>query len=196
MKTIEIKLYSYEELSNEAKQKVLSNWNENNELLYGFKDYCEEVLIEEGFIEPKVSYSLSWCQGGGLCFSARKYNGLEKIFNAILGPGKEKTAKLLTDNCTQIFKGNTGHYCFAHKSDVDLYIENYTSSINTTNTDRLDEIISEALNELETIYLDICKKLENLGYLQIEYEQSEEAFIENCEANDYTFEENGKMRNI
>ena len=196
MKTIEINLYSYDELSNEAKQCALREWNKNNtELLYDFKDYCKEVLKEEGFIDTKVSYSLSYCQGDGLCFSARKYNKLENLFNEVLGPNKEKTAKLLTENCVQVFKGNNGHYSYAAKSDVDLYLENNTSSINVTNTNNIDSIISEVLSKLEDIYIDICKQLENTGYSQIKWEQSEEAFIDSCQANDYTFEINGKMNN-
>jgi len=49
--------------------------------------------------------------------------------------------------------------------------------------------------QFQAVYEAICKKIERAGYDEIEYQRSEEAFIETCEANEYTFEENGKMRN-
>jgi len=45
------------------------------------------------------------------------------------------------------------------------------------------------------VYAAICKKIERAGYDEIEYQQSEEAFREVCEANGYTFEKDGRMRN-
>lgn len=47
----------------------------------------------------------------------------------------------------------------------------------------------------EAVYQAICKKMEQAGYDHVEYEQSEENFIGVCEANEYTFEADGKMRN-
>lgn len=44
-------------------------------------------------------------------------------------------------------------------------------------------------------YVAICKKIAQAGYREIEYQHSKEHFGELCEANDYTFEEDGAMRN-
>ena len=49
--------------------------------------------------------------------------------------------------------------------------------------------------EFEELYQDICKKMERAGYEHIEWCTSEEVFIESCEANGYTFRENGEMEN-
>lgn len=47
----------------------------------------------------------------------------------------------------------------------------------------------------EEAYVPVCKALARFGYDCIEAEQSEQAFIDACEANEYTFEANGRMRN-
>lgn len=47
----------------------------------------------------------------------------------------------------------------------------------------------------EAAYIPVCVELAKRGYSYIEEQQSEEAFIDACEANGYTFEESGRMRN-
>lgn len=51
------------------------------------------------------------------------------------------------------------------------------------------------LGQFQAVYEAVCKKLERAGYDEIEYQNSEESFIETCEANGYTFRENGEMEN-
>lgn len=196
MKVIEIKVYKFEELSPEAQEKAIKKEIQRQYEyldLYMFNEDANEQIKDAGFIDPVLSYSLSCSQGDGLSFKADGFNKLTELFIEVLGPGKEKTAKLLADNCTVILKGNTGHYCYAKRDQIDLYIENYTSSINVTNTDRIDEVVSNALRLLEDRYLDLCKKLEDQGYSEIEYLTSEECAKENLIANDVEFTADGKI---
>lgn len=196
MKTIEINVYKFEELSPEAQAKAIKKEIQHQYEfmdLYMFNEDANEQIKDAGFINPILSYSLSCSQGDGLSFKADRYNKLAELFVEVLGPGKEKTAKLLADNCTQIFKGNTGHYCYAHRNQVDLYLENYTSSINVVNTNNIDKCIAEVLTRLENIYLDLCAKLEKQGYSEIEYLTSEECAKENLIANEIEFTADGKI---
>ncbi len=196
MKVIEIKVYKFEELSPEAQARAIKTEIQRQYEyleLDTFNEDAKEQIKDAGFINPVLSYSLSYSQGDGLSFKADGFNKLTDLFIEVLGPGKEKTAKLLADNCTVILKGNTGHYCYAKRDQIDLYIENYTSSINVTNTDRIDEVVSKALRLLEDIYLDLCKKLEKQGYSEIEYLTSEECAKENLIANDVEFTADGKI---
>ncbi len=48
----------------------------------------------------------------------------------------------------------------------------------------------------EKVYQAICKEMEQAGYDEIEYQQSEEMFVETCEISGYTFRENGVMENL
>ena len=55
----------------------------------------------------------------------------------------------------------------------------------------------DILNELETDFLNsLLKDYSIMLQKEYEYLQSENAILETFTANDYTFEENGKMRNI
>lgn len=193
MKTVSINTYKFSELSAEAKQKAI-NWYKElqyEDLLPFFEDECNETLAEAGFDNAKVSYSLNYCQGDGLSFKADSYNKLEGLFVAELGTDKDKTAKLLAEACTQVIKGNTGHYCYASKSDIDLYIEGYHT--NYKELVNINTIVGKVLANLEYIYIDICKQLEKQGYAEIEWSLSDECIIENIEANDYDFTEDGKL---
>jgi len=71
------------------------------------------------------------------------------------------------------------HYCHA-----------YTARFET------GDLKSEDVDAFKAMYIEVCKKMEGIGYSEIEYRQSEESFIEACEANEYTFRENGVMENM
>jgi hypothetical protein len=159
-----------------------------------FKESCDEKASEHGFeIEDgKLYYSLSYSQGDGLSFGG-KYLETEKLFNQVLGKGKEKTAKLLTDNCTLKITGNTGHYAFASKSDVDLYLEgDYSTSLIVVNTNNIDIVVGKVLNIIEDKYMALCKELEQMGYADIEYYNSDAAIIEDLQNTDVKFLKDGR----
>lgn len=196
MRTIEVKLYTFEELSPEAQVKAIKKEREHayeNLELYMFNEDAEMQIEEAGFENPKLSYSLSYSQGDGLSFKADRYTKLTEIFIKILGEGKEKTAQLLADNCTQNLTGNRGHYCYAKRDQIDLYLENHTSSINVVNTNNIDTVVNKALTILEDIYMDLCRKLEKQGYSEIEYLTSEECAKETLIINEVEFTENGSI---
>lgn len=196
MKTIKIKVYEFKELSNEAQAHAIEQYRtrkyEDDSVLYFFKESCEEQIKEAGFSEPELQYSLSYSQGDGLSFSAKAYTKIKDLFMLELGAGKERTAQLLTDNTTQILKGNEGRYCYAHKNQIDLYLENWTSSINCRNTDRIDAVITKVCERLENLYIDLCSKLKEQGYEELEYAYSDECIKEDIEANELEFTEDGK----
>lgn len=180
MKTKTINLYSYQELSDEAKKKAHAKWREDNDYMFLENDMNEWLheLLKENKIKDvygtynekdlntfgqtskraNVRYSLSYCQGDGVMF--------EGTFEW------EDHMLKITHN---------GHYYHSHSKIVDW----------------IDQPQSEVQERrFEEIYQKICKELERRGYDYIEYEDSEESFIEACEANDYTFRENGVMENI
>lgn len=167
MKTIEINLYKFSELSKEAQQKAIDKWYESEEYPFLSSDIEEysKILFEENKIEASnitILYSLSWSQGDGLYF----------------------TGKIEKDNTTLKLTHN-GRYYYANSVTMEFF------GIEGEEIEDTDE----KAQELKTIYFDICSKLEKHGYEILEYRMNTEEFNDLCEANDYYFLENGTMRN-
>lgn len=163
MKQITINLYTYDELSDKAKEKALAKFNEHN---YDpmMSSHIGNLLMEE--LESRgihyeassidVRYSLGYSQGDGLMFEGTLYDD----------KGRSITIK------------HSGRYYHSRSREIDY-----------------PEASEKEYKEFEDVYQDICKTIEKQGYEAIEYQQSEEYFREACEANEYTFESNGVMRN-
>ena len=177
MKQKTIQLYDFEELSDEAKERALNDYNENNDYLF-LEDYLNEYLnelLEEAEIKTdnsKLFYSLGYCQGDGICFEGNfEYKG----FN--------------------ISVGHQGNYY--HKNSVFIEVENPNDDEDDDLKTDLSEILTDEIEaKFQAIYNEICDKIEKAGYEEIEYNQSEENFKELCEANEYTFRATGEMDNF
>lgn len=74
MKTIEMKLYKFNELSEETQEKVIndirnSNWYMNWEWWdFIYEQFIEDVLPQNGFDATKIYFSGFWSQGDGAMF--------------------------------------------------------------------------------------------------------------------------------
>lgn len=191
MRTIRTKVYTFNELSNEAKEVAINEIRNNLEVyLDYFNDDAVEQIENAGFYDDiKLQYSLSYSQGDGLSFSCNKIESkiLLKFFAEVLGKGKEKTARIIIDNSYFTNSGNTGHYCYASKNDIE-YI--FDIGIDAPN---IEKIVAKVEEKIENYYLDLCKDLEKQGYANIQYQYSDEAIIETIEANGYEFLSNGKL---
>ena len=68
MRTItkEVKIYSYSELDERAREKVKNDYMENLDSSI-FTEQVIEDLKEKGLENLRPLYSLSYCQGDGLC---------------------------------------------------------------------------------------------------------------------------------
>lgn len=190
MRTVRTKVYSFNELSKEAQQKAIEQFRDRERVyLDFFNDDAIEQINDAGFYDDvKLQYSLSYCQGDGLSFSCKRieWKAIEPLFTEVLGQGKEKSAKLIFEHCSFLCTGNDWHYCFASKSDIDFCLENYNREYKNIN-----EVVGNVLTKIENKYLELCKKLENQGYSEIEYQQSDEAIKETILANDYEFTKDG-----
>jgi len=73
MRTETIKLYQFDELSDEAKEKAISKFREDLDFPFLEEDlnkYLKQLLKENKINgEPKLMFSFSYCQGDGVCFT-------------------------------------------------------------------------------------------------------------------------------
>lgn len=162
MKIIETKVYTFEELSDTAKEKAREWWRQGNDMDF-LPDFIQDelaILLEENKLKcekPKIYYSLSYSQGDGAMFEG-----------VATWQGYTATIK------------HSGHYYHYNSKNIELVnIE--------TQVDAPEESL-EAFNE---IYIAICEKLARSGYSYIEAENSNENVDDNIIANKYTFTENG-----
>ena len=176
-----INLYKFDELDASAKDKALESWNNQYHdycfLEESLNEYLKELLIEKGVKihddgDFKLYYSLSYCQGDGVCFVGNfELNGR-----------------------TIFVRHNNGHYY--HSNSVYIEVEHEDEDEDELRADIIEALEQTAEKEFIEIYDEICDKIEKSGYEQIEYEQSEENFKELCEMNEYTFEIDGTMNNL
>ena len=190
MRAIRTKVYKFEELNNDAKAVAIEWYKKDDEVyLDFFNDDAKRQIDEAGFYDDvELQYSLSYSQGDGLSFSCNKVKEslLLSFFAEILGENKEKTAKIVIENCSFENTGNKGsHYCYASTNDIEFICESYKSDI--------DAIVSQVESKLQRLYFDLCKDLEKQGYADIEYQRSDEAVTESIIVNDYEFTINGNI---
>ena len=177
MKTITktYKVYTFAELSPESKNKAFKADINNNDYTF-LSDYLNERL-HELLIENNITDT----------------NDTSKA-------GTKPTQVYYSLSCSQgdgcIFEGKFiwNHYNINIKQSGMYY--HFNNKTSTITDEEGNEITDEEPNEVfNTLYVKICKELERNGYDFIEYEDSEEAFLQTCEANDYTFLEDGTMVN-
>lgn len=172
MKTIPLNLYNYEELNSKAKERALNDWNENNDDPF-MQSHMINLLSEE-LDERGIKYSYP-NKDLDVRYSLSNSQGDGFMFEGtVQWEGMEARIK------------HQGHYYHSYSKTIEWYnLEGET--IDPEESDR---------EAFEALYQSVCKVMEQKGYDHIEYIRSEESFIEACEANDYTFEEDGKMRNV
>jgi hypothetical protein len=193
MRTIKTNLYNFHELSKAAQETAIEKQrnNEYNVFLDFFYDDCIELIKEKGFKgNIELQYSLSYSQGDGLSFSCDYFDNLNELFTEVLGPEKQKTINCIINNCSLKINGNNGRYCYAHRNDVNFELDNYYVKSSTN----LDNLISQVESKLKDLYIDLCKELENKGYSEIEYQNSDEYIIDFFNNNEIEFYENGERQ--
>jgi len=166
MKTIEIQVYSFNELSEKAQEKVINSFIEDNCFEYIFEDASETV---DKFFElfPATYKNIDFLEP--YRNDIRFYNIFEQ---KELGDQLNSIKSLVIGDCPL-----TG-MCY----DMDILepiLEYYKDSTKYTN---LEDLINACVNNL-------CKSVQN------EYEAciTKEGIQETCEANDYYFTSEGKL---
>lgn len=197
MRTVELQLFNFNELSPTAKQVVLDNYRD---IHTRFDDWSEpiqegfrEKAIEAGFEIQNIYFSGFWSQGDGAMFTYSGFNdSMLKNFVAQLTIKEEDKVLILSQGDTCGKGIHRGHYY--HENSCDHY-----SMLDSTNPDW--EYATDLISKHEDAfgqyvidtYKDLCREL----YKDLEkyYEEltSDEAVQEAIEDNDYEFTEDGSI---
>lgn len=179
MKTKTIQLYEYAELSPEAKEKALSTWRNEDFDSYGLQVHLDEaisVLLERHGIVPVATADGRYqSQYARVYFSLSHSQGDGVMFEGTFHWKK-----------WHVVIKHSGRYYHSNSKEIDI----------TTNDQFFDEADEATCDRFEAIYQSICKELEREGYAYIDEAESEDAFIEACNANEWTFREDGTLENI
>ena len=183
MRIVNVNVYEFNELSSEVQKKVIDRYRDS------YVDIEDAMNIEfinyVGYLDLKLSYSLSCCQGDGVSFSGEVTGKEEvnKLANLVYG-GKVPRKILRLINWGIIidvqFVRNNSHY--VHK---------YTVATNVIVDGDYQNIAEEFEVAINHWYSNICDALETYGYNTIDFMRSDDYVRECIIANDLEFTENG-----
>lgn len=203
--TVEYKVYKYNELSDEAKEKA-KEWYLNGQESFIFTDMCKEDLYNLfGKNNLDVQYSLSYCQGDG--FNIYGTIDAESIFNCLEnhngGTQFEKFEDVLTaeekkiilayaEECGAINLPMNNRYGYSLADYIDI-AEDWTWRLECADYTEIKEDVLDKFEKLvRNIFYTICNGYEKWGYDYF-YEVSDEDMEEACEANGWEFTEDGDI---
>jgi len=180
MKTISINLYSINELEPKAKQRALNKLRES-EQDFITQNVSENFTIEleERKLDLKAFWSLSNCQGDGVAFEGSLSK--DDILRLELATIEDIDAIEL--ECIDIKL----HGRYTHENSMSLFVQ-CDNRANSVTIEKVEKSVMEYLQSLS-------KEFEAMGYNDIEHQESDIILIDMCEANEWTFEANGDMRN-
>jgi hypothetical protein len=191
MKTLvrEITAYQYAELSKDAQEKAKQNYLAEDRLPNFFSDDLAEDLKERfGLCNLKTCYSLSYCQGDGLCLCGQIEH--PELFSN----GKFKKIAFKGIHHRQI----QSVYDELHKIDFTYHSRYYyaeTVSIESREyypTDKQEAIIGKIVENVKAWYFEFCRDWEKRGYDYF-YELPDSDMQEICEEEEYFFTQDGQL---
>lgn len=172
MKTKTIQLYEYSELSPEAKEKALATHRSE-----GFDGYELQVYLDIRAGELLEKH--------GIVPEAGTFTKLLYSLGHSQGDGLMFEGSFTFKNNSLTIK-QWGHYLHSYSKQITWH--DFTGEEKEPEEEKIAA-------EFEKAYQAICKELEKEGYAHIEEVESEGYFIELCNANEYTFREDGVMEN-
>lgn len=204
--TVEYRVYKFNELSAEAKEKVKQWYLDGQESYIFTEDVKEDLSCLFGDNELDVQYSLGYCQGDGFniygkvdtenifkCLEEHRAGEQLAEFENMLTDKEKKTILHYANEVGEIELPSNNRYCYCAASHIDI-ADDWEYQLE--NCSYYKNINKEALEKFESlvkgIFETLCNSYEKWGY-EYFYEIDEETLDELCEANGYEFLANGKI---
>jgi len=195
MKTVEIGVFQFNELSEDAKEKA-RNWYRNGAFDYPWHEYTIDEFKEgqKEFEVEKVYFSGFWSQGDGAMF---EYSGISDEYKEALIDGlklpnwKKRVLKKYADiSCNG---KHSGHYYHERSCSQSFNIEADNGAQYYQNIENLIDSVSSDIEEaIEQNYISIAKDLYRTLEKEYDFLNSDEQVDESILANEYEFTEDGK----
>lgn len=193
-----IKIYNFDELSNEAKNRAKNN-HLNNDLINDifYADVCDELKSIANNSDLAVCYSLTFSQGDGFNICGDFY--LLDFLDLWQANKKEKkTIEFYIKNSIQNYKFEKNNYysysCkFIDKKNINFFIEKFIDELTKIAISKINKnLIIKFFNDFIDFFADLDAKIEKRGY-DFLYNIDDKDFLELCKANNWEFLENGEL---
>jgi hypothetical protein len=194
------KLYSFAELSEEAKKTALEKLQDINiDYEWWDQDYEDYTMIGAlmGITIDKIYFSGFSSQGDGACFEGKYHYQKGAIKKLSEHCPKETTVFYIARQLNKLQRENhnalratvkhSGHYYHKYETEIDVTDSNEETNefINISIEDKIIELLRDFM---EWIYRQLEK--------EYNYRTSEKAIIETIEANEYEFLANGELSSL
>lgn len=191
--TKEYKIFTYNQLSEEAKEKA-KQWYLDSQDPYTFThDLIADLEMKTGFSNLRPYYSLNYCQGDGLCLAGyidfEEIQGdIKKIFYKDFNISDYKALSELKEY-SQIDFNHTGHYYNKYSVDIDIYIHgNHSEKMYGL----MEKTANKLLKNIKKWYINTCDEYENQGY-SFFYDIEDGDLREYFDCMEYEFYEDGTL---
>lgn len=196
MRTITIlkNIYTFNELSEEAKEKVRQDYLSDEFRTEIFSEDCMN-RINELFpnSDLKIQFSLCGCQGDGFnIYGEISFIDLMEILKEKFSEKEKKFLKWAFEetgiNSFKMPYNNLYCYCIAHRHD---FMEEVLNTLEYYGMRNCKENVLEKMTEETGLYITkLCKEFEETGY-DFFYHVSDEEIEDWADANGYEFTEDG-----
>ena len=200
--TITTTVYTFEELSDEAKEKALEFYRDFNTAYWEWwettLDDQKEQLEKAGINKPAIEFSGFWSQGDGLSFTSKDVN-LETLMES------SKAAEKYPEFYKELQLGNIDYSCYiprtshhySHARTAAFSLDTvYPTVDDEQDYDDLQDIIDRDLqgiiDYLDDWRMDKCHEFYRALENEFNYLTADEALIESFEANEMEFTADGK----
>jgi len=191
MRTIETKVYSFNELSEEAKENAINNMRDLDH------DFVDWAVDDCSLFEPK-GRDLEVLLGDDYSFPLFKNNRKDIYFEFDRYTFLDCHKAIEITNDAHFFKWLNIPKRLANKLEYEIYTPKYRNSSTKIEfshykqndfTDIEQDYLGQAMNKFESHIEHVLKRIKT----DIEYRYSDEGIIDSAEYNDYEFTDNGKL---
>ena len=193
MRTLEIKLFTFDELSNEAKENAIKQVRES---YYEYNDFCQWAIDDCALLEPLENelteilgkdYKFPLIENNRKIYFSLDRNRYIDISNAMTITDDNDFFKWLGID-ENLFLDDDGFLILDYKIGKDT-IEFETNDFNIDFNDEQNKILDSAIEKFESHCEDILTRIES----DYEYRFTDEAIIEDIKANNFEFYNDGKI---
>lgn len=192
MRTVELKIFRYDELSQEAKERA-RKWCREKGLNYEpqiITEMMESTLNDLGYEGVEVFWRLSYSQGDGVAFYGKLTNP-DKLLKRLLSEKDIRRWKRISDVIgIDIRINRIGSHLYHHYKTMEVVVD--SNDLDQDMHPFIGIFLKKIEEKIQADVKSVSKKLENDGYKELEYQNSDEYIDMLLSENWYEFLEDGR----